>query len=306
MPIPSSINELSTNPAANSPDGTSEGPGTLDNYQRAHAAFIAQLRDGQAALNAEVQPVARGGTGATTAALARAALDVRADSMATARVLGRTTAGTGAVEEISIGANMTLAAGVLSAVDGVPPGAVTDFARNTAPSGWLKANGALVSRTTFSALFAAIGTTWGAGDGSTTFALPDLRGEVIRGWDDGRGVDSGRGFGSAQSSQNLSHSHTASSGTVSNDHTHSGTTAAAGGHTHGTTNNVFQSGSGHGVGTGGNATIGAVPLAAVGDHTHSFTTGGISANHTHAITVNADGGSEVRVRNIALLVCIKF
>lgn len=49
MPVPSSINDLSTNPAANSPDGTSEGPGTLDNYQRAHAAFIAQLRDTKAA-----------------------------------------------------------------------------------------------------------------------------------------------------------------------------------------------------------------------------------------------------------------
>jgi phage-related tail fiber protein len=79
-----------------------------------------------------------------------------------------------------------------------PPGTVSHFARSTAPSGWLKANGAAVSRTTYAALFAAIGTTFGAGDGSSTFNLPDLRGEFLRGWDDGRGVDPSRVFGSAQ------------------------------------------------------------------------------------------------------------
>ena len=81
----------------------------------------------------------------------------------------------------------------------IPSGAVMYFAGQTAPSGWLKANGAAVSRSTYAALFAAIGTTYGAGDGSSTFNLPDLRGEFVRGWDDGRGIDSGRAFGSAQS-----------------------------------------------------------------------------------------------------------
>lgn len=80
----------------------------------------------------------------------------------------------------------------------IPSGAVLYFAGQTAPSGWLKANGAAVSRTAYAALFAAIGTTYGAGDGSTTFNLPDLRGEFMRGWDDGRGIDHGRAFGSAQ------------------------------------------------------------------------------------------------------------
>jgi len=80
----------------------------------------------------------------------------------------------------------------------VPSGAVLYFAGQTAPAGWLKANGAAVSRTAYATLFAAIGTTYGAGDGSTTFNLPDLRGEFMRGWDDGRGIDSGRAIGSAQ------------------------------------------------------------------------------------------------------------
>lgn len=80
----------------------------------------------------------------------------------------------------------------------ITSGAVMYFARTTAPDGWLKANGAAVSRTAYAALFAAIGTTYGTGDGRTTFNLPDLRGEFVRGWDDGRGIDSGRALGSAQ------------------------------------------------------------------------------------------------------------
>jgi phage-related tail fiber protein len=89
----------------------------------------------------------------------------------------------------------------------VPSGAVVYLARSTAPAGWLKANGAAVSRTTYSKLFAAIGTTWGAGNGSTTFNVPDLRGEFMRGWDDGRGVDGGRSFASFQADELRSHNH---------------------------------------------------------------------------------------------------
>jgi len=71
----------------------------------------------------------------------------------------------------------------------------------------LKCNGAAVSRTTYAALFAVIGTIHGAGDGSTTFNLPELRGEFIRGLDDGRGVDPGRGIGTAQADDFKSHAH---------------------------------------------------------------------------------------------------
>lgn len=91
---------------------------------------------------------------------------------------------------------------------GVPAGAVMGFARTTPPTGWLRANGAAVSRTTYAGLFASIGTTFGAGDGSTTFTLPDLRGEFIRGLDDGRGVDTGRVLGAAQADETRSHTHT--------------------------------------------------------------------------------------------------
>lgn len=108
----------------------------------------------------------------------------------------------GAAHQIAIGWDTP---GLVAKVDtqtvnvGVPTGAIAYFAHTTVPYGWLKANGAAVSRTVYANLFALIGTTYGAGDGRTTFNLPDLRGEFIRSWDDGRGIDSGRVFGGAQS-----------------------------------------------------------------------------------------------------------
>ena len=98
-----------------------------------------------------------------------------------------------------------------------PTGQVAWFAVDTAPAGTLKANGAAVSRTTYAVLFAVIGTTFGVGDGSTTFNVPDMRGEFARGWDDGRGVDTSRAFGSAQSDLFKSHSHSVKEGTNSSD-----------------------------------------------------------------------------------------
>jgi hypothetical protein len=112
--------------------------------------------------------------------------------------------GTPAAPTATAGTNTTqlaTTAFVSSAVGSItttPAGAVDYFAMSTAPTGYIKANGAAISRSTYSALFAAIGTTFGNGNGSTTFNVPDLRGEFLRGWDDSRGVDSGRGFGSAQ------------------------------------------------------------------------------------------------------------
>jgi len=85
---------------------------------------------------------------------------------------------------------------------GIPAGAVISVAMNTAPTGFLKANGAAISRSTYSDLFTAIGTTFGAGDGSTTFLVPDMRGYFTRNWADNIGAISGRDqsrtFGSTQ------------------------------------------------------------------------------------------------------------
>lgn len=111
-----------------------------------------------------------------------------------------------------IGLQTTTAAATASAQFS---GMVAHFAVDTAPSGWLPCNGAAVSRTTYATLFGRIGTTFGTGNGSTTFNLPDLRGEFIRGYDDGRGIDSGRVFGSAQSGSADVGTHTHSYGRLS-------------------------------------------------------------------------------------------
>ena len=81
----------------------------------------------------------------------------------------------------------TFAAGV-----GLPVGMITPFAGSAAPTGWFLCSGQAVSRTTYASLFAVVGTTYGAGDGSTTFNLPDLRGRTIAGIDNMGGTDAGR------------------------------------------------------------------------------------------------------------------
>lgn len=62
-----------------------------------------------------------------------------------------------------------------------PSGSVVMWAGSSAPTGWLLCDGATISRTTYAALFAIVGTTYGAGDGSTTFKLPDTQGVFVRG-----------------------------------------------------------------------------------------------------------------------------
>lgn len=68
------------------------------------------------------------------------------------------------------------------------PGSLTPWPTATPPSGWLNCDGAAVSRSTYAALFAAIGTTWGSGDGSTTFNIPDGRGRTMAGAGQGSGL----------------------------------------------------------------------------------------------------------------------
>jgi len=84
----------------------------------------------------------------------------------------------------------------LTGIEGTPAGVVIYHAANTPPTGFIKANGASLSTTTYADLFAVIGYTFGGSGGS--FSVPDLRGEFMRGWDDGRGADSGRSFGTYQ------------------------------------------------------------------------------------------------------------
>ncbi len=183
----------------------------------------------------------------------------------------------------------------------LPPGAVCWFARSTPPEGYLVCNGNTVSRRTYKLLFEAIGTIYGKGDGKTTFNLPDCRGEFIRGWDNGRGVDADRVFGSAQSHAIQSYTHTAMS-EEAGAHNHGGATSINGEHTH--TLDANFSGGGESSNThlssyrGRNAQ--ALPN---GNHQHTIHADGA---HQHAIQIQETGGHETRPSNIAMLICIKY
>lgn len=159
------------------------------------------------------------------------------------------------------------AATATNASNGYNPGDFKIISSPDAPAGFLKCNGAVISRTAYAVLFAAIGIRFGAGDGSTTFNLPDLRGEFVRGWDDSRGVDSGRTLGSTQGD-------------------------AFQGHTHST--EVSSSPNPYDMRLSGGSSLGLT------DRTLS---GGIQAYSTYGTPRVA---SETRPRNIALMFCIKY
>ena len=160
------------------------------------------------------------------------------------------------------------------------PGKVEFFSQSSAPTGYLKANGAAVSRTTYALLFAAIGTTFGIGDGSTTFNVPDIRGEFVRGWDDSRGIDSGRTLGSWQKGSLVAID-------IQNAATETITVAGA-------------------------TTVAAGQVAGGYDAYDTSIYSGVSlVGSTSAGTATLPGNSEissgvVRPRNVALLACIKY
>lgn len=108
-----------------------------------------------------------------------------------------------------------------TSVGAVPSGTILPFAGTVAPTGYVLCDGSAISRTTYADLFTVVGTSFGEGDGSSTFNLPDLRGQFLRGADNGAGVDpdastrtacnsggaTGDAVGSCQGNELLSHNH---------------------------------------------------------------------------------------------------
>lgn len=177
-----------------------------------------------------------------------------------------------------------------SSVTLVPTGAVMPFAMNSAPGGWLAANGAAVSRATYAGLFTAIGTTYGTGDGSTTFTLPDLRGYFVRGAGTNADGTAAGTFGAKQGNTVGPHTHSGTTGNDAPDHTHINYTGRR-------DNTQIWDGSF----PAGNSN----PI----EYTASpWPTSGASTRHQHPFTTSSQspaGTTETRPANIALLYCIK-
>jgi microcystin-dependent protein len=160
---------------------------------------------------------------------------------------------------------------------GAPVGAILYYPSATIPVGWMICDGASLSTTTFSLLFSKIGYTFG-GSGSV-FRLPDLRGEFIRSWDGGRGVDAGRTLGSSQSHLFRSHQHLTA---WSQDSPAS------------VTNSVLYAGR-----------VDQLGGAAAGFRDVEAGSSGSPDADEAVMFTTATGGSETRPRNIALVACIK-
>jgi microcystin-dependent protein len=165
----------------------------------------------------------------------------------------------------------------------LPAGAVQLFAMSTAPAGWLICDGTSYLTATYPALFAAIAYTYG-GSGAN-FNVPDYRGAGLRIWDNGKGLDPSRVFGSYQVDSFASHTHT------QNAHTHG---ASDSGHAH----LYAASGSAVGTSVGGN-NASQFGSASTGTGFAAITVGNATAVN------NVTGGTETTMKNNCLQACIR-
>jgi len=186
-----------------------------------------------------------------------------------------------------------------------PIGTIVMYGGATAPAKWLLCDGTAVNRVTYKDLFAVLGTTYGAGDGSTTFNLPDNRQRFPMGKAaSGTGSTLGSTFGSIDHTHSggaVSGSTAGATATISGStgstapgtstngaHSHSGSTGSEAAHTH----SVSASGStgGNDFDTGTNALSGAT-LQPVSGHTHAYSftvTSGAGSSHSHSISSDGD------------------
>jgi microcystin-dependent protein len=215
-----------------------------------------------------------------------------------------------------------------SIIGTLPAGMIMYFANSTVPQGWLQCNGAAVSRTNYSELFSAISTVYGTGDGATTFNLPDLRGQFIRGWASASTTSatvtgsiatttltvSAVGSGLIQIGDILS-----GTGVTANTKVISQLTGATGGigtYTVDTSQTVSSTTITATVPDAGR-TIGSGQIDTFQSHTHGIAgpTANVATNSnqsypvgngTNLVSGSAGSGIETRPVNTALMVCIKY
>jgi microcystin-dependent protein len=194
---------------------------------------------------------------------------------------------------VAIAGNTTVG-GDLAGGDIIPAGVIWEYGGAAAPTGWLLCNGAAVSRTTYAALFAIIGTAYGSGDGSTTFNVPDRRDRVGVGVGPSYSRGQTGGAVTATTSTDGSHNHTGNTGGTTlttaqiPSHQHTGTTSTIGDHVH-SIGPVLLSGFGFGF-SGNNGVSGTTSSTnGAGAHNHTFLTDGTGGGGSHNHTISTDG-----------------
>ncbi len=202
----------------------------------------------------------------------------------------------------------------------VPTGAMMPYAASTAPGGWLICDGSAVSRTTYSALFDLIGSTYGNGDGVNTFNLPNLKGRTIFGFNSSDsnfntlGETGGSGITSLSTNELPSHTHTGTTSTTGSHNHPSSSTNSTGNHTHGFIMNKDDGNSSHNNGQhpAGDAAIDSnaytIQTELAGEHSHTLSISS-DGSHTHTFTTNSSGsGDSFSILNpyIALNYIIKY
>lgn len=171
-------------------------------------------------------------------------------------------------------------------------GMVALFPGTSAPNGWIKLNGATgLSRTLYANLWAFALSSgnvaasdgarqdgqFGPGNGSSTFSLPDYRGNFVRGWADGRAVDTGRAIGTLQTDTIINHNHTVTSTITTN------------------------------IPVATAATVGTDTVAIVQPLIANSTYANVTASAVNVVgNPSTGGGTETRPRNVAALYCIKY
>ena len=254
-----SAGTISANLTGNVTGSVTGNASTATTLQTARTIDLSTDASGSVSFNGSTNvtiPVTIANNAVTTAKIADA--NVTTAKIADANVTTAKIAN-GAITQEKLNSSVTL----------VPTGAVMPFAMNSAPTGWLAANGDAVSRATYAALFSAIGTTYGAGDGGSTFNLPDLRGYFVRGFGtNGSDGTASAALGAKQADAFQGHFHQAS----------------------GQASNIANGMSGY-IGTSTSA-------ATSNDRVTSAITDGTNGTPRTA--------SETRPRNIAMLYCIKF
>lgn len=173
-------------------------------------------------------------------------------------------------------------------------GSIISYAGISVPAGYLLCDGSAISRTSYPNLFAAIGTSWGEGDGVTTFNLPDLRGRFLRGVDSGSGYDPDA---TSRTSEYPGGNTGDNVGSYQSDATSkNGLTATAS--VNGNHNHAISSGTG-----GGNLAMWYAGNGGAPQYNNGRTTS--AGNHTHSITIS-EGDAETRPLNASIYYIIKY